>query len=231
MSLKISVVVPTHNEEKMICSCLEALNNQTLPRDEYEIIVSDGLSTDDTVNIARELADHVFTGHSPVGAARDYGLKRARAPLVAFTDADTLVPPDWLETFIKAFENPEVVGAFGGVGYIESGILPQFYELMAGIIIGIGKYFMPFFHGFNICVRCDAALRVGGVPKKRLGEDSALGFALMKIGRIVYAPTKVKTSFRRIRRAPIKTLLIWSGFYELMMNAGIIKKVNYEVVR
>jgi len=54
MNPKISVIVPTYNEEKFIGKCLKALNTQTLPRDEYEIIVSDSSSTDRTVKIAKK---------------------------------------------------------------------------------------------------------------------------------------------------------------------------------
>ncbi|HQC13405.1 MAG TPA: glycosyltransferase, partial [Methanoregulaceae archaeon] len=56
----ISVVVPAYNEEANIGRCLESLNRQSLPRDEYEIIVVDGDSKDNTRQIAERYADLVF---------------------------------------------------------------------------------------------------------------------------------------------------------------------------
>ncbi len=50
----ISIVVPTYNEEKNIERCLKALTNQTIPRDQIEIIVVDGNSHDRTREIAAE---------------------------------------------------------------------------------------------------------------------------------------------------------------------------------
>lgn len=56
----ISVIVPAFNEERNITACLKSLDSQTLPRDEYEIIVVDGNSSDRTRELAKEYADEVF---------------------------------------------------------------------------------------------------------------------------------------------------------------------------
>jgi glycosyltransferase involved in cell wall biosynthesis len=56
---KVSVIVPTYNEERYIKFCILALKNQDY-NGEYEIIVSDGGSKDNTVKIARKLADKVI---------------------------------------------------------------------------------------------------------------------------------------------------------------------------
>ena len=55
----ISVVIPTYNEGKNIEKCLKSLLKQSLPRREYEIIVVDGKSKDNTVKIAKKYADRV----------------------------------------------------------------------------------------------------------------------------------------------------------------------------
>jgi len=57
----ISVIIPSYNEEENIAQCLVSLSHQNIARGEYEIIVVDGGSTDDTCEIARKYADKVFT--------------------------------------------------------------------------------------------------------------------------------------------------------------------------
>jgi len=94
----ISVIIPTYNEEANITACLQSLCNQTMSRDEYELIVVDGNSKDRTCELAREYADEVITQTSKkVGGARNDGVLRARGDIVATTDADCIIPPDWLE--------------------------------------------------------------------------------------------------------------------------------------
>jgi glycosyltransferase involved in cell wall biosynthesis len=56
----ISVIVPSFNEEANIATCLDSLSHQTVPRDQYEIIVVDGDSRDRTREIAEQYADLVF---------------------------------------------------------------------------------------------------------------------------------------------------------------------------
>ena len=60
----ISVVIPAYNEEKRIKRSLEALSHQTIPRDEYEIIVVDGGSHDETYANAEGYAAMVFVQES-----------------------------------------------------------------------------------------------------------------------------------------------------------------------
>jgi len=67
----ISVVIPTYNEEKNIERCLRALEEQTIPREDFEIIVVDGQSSDRTIEIAQRYADRVIQQVSEgVGGAR-----------------------------------------------------------------------------------------------------------------------------------------------------------------
>jgi len=92
----LSVVVPTYNEEANIARCLRALEAQTLPRDQIEVIVVDGESTDRTREVASALADKVVTQVSPgVGGARNDGFKLATHSIV-------LPPPMWRQLGLPA---------------------------------------------------------------------------------------------------------------------------------
>jgi glycosyltransferase involved in cell wall biosynthesis len=59
----ISVIIPSYNEEANIARCLQSLQKQTIPRDEYEIIVVDGSSKDHTREIAERYAERETTGY------------------------------------------------------------------------------------------------------------------------------------------------------------------------
>jgi glycosyltransferase involved in cell wall biosynthesis len=110
----ISIIIPTYNEEKVIGQSLEALKSRlTIP---YEIIVSDGKSTDRTVEIARQYTDKVFvysgTVRQNISQGRNAGAKEAVGEFLVFMDADArIADPDIL--FAKAFArfetNPKLV--------------------------------------------------------------------------------------------------------------------------
>ena len=99
MPMEISVIVPTLNEENYIEGCLESISKQTIPRDKYEIIVSDGSSTDRTVEIANKYADLVVVSEKRgIWWGRNYGAEYARGRFLVFIDADTQIKKDYLET-------------------------------------------------------------------------------------------------------------------------------------
>ena len=116
----ISVVIPTYNEENNIEKCLLALENQTIARDRYEIIVVDGQSTDQTVKIAKKYSDKVIMQKTRwIAGARNDGVAVAKGDIIAMTDADCVVSKDWLEEITNALMKDNAVAVFGPV------ILPQ----------------------------------------------------------------------------------------------------------
>ena len=85
MALLVSVVVPTCGRPDLLQRALAALEGQTLARERYEVIVADDTAL-----------------RSGPAAARNRGWRRARAPIVAFTDDDTVPDPAWLEEGVAA---------------------------------------------------------------------------------------------------------------------------------
>jgi len=97
--MKISVVVCAKNEEGYIENCLECLKKQTL---KPEIIVVDGHSKDNTFNISKRYADKVVKDNKKgIADARNIGWKVAKGDVIAYCDADTLPPKDWVENISK----------------------------------------------------------------------------------------------------------------------------------
>lgn len=99
----ISVVIPTYNRRELLLGTLRSLVRQRFQVGEYEVVVSDDGSTDDTRDLVASFADELAIGchYQPdlgfrLSKARNSGARLARAPLVAFLDSGVLVGPDWL---------------------------------------------------------------------------------------------------------------------------------------
>ena len=110
----ISIIIPTLNEEKIIEKTLKSLKGFN---GDYEIIVSDGRSTDRTIEISKQYADKVVvyegTTRQTIGMGRNLGASMAQGEYLLFLDADLYIP-DINEFFKKTLtsfeEDPSLVG-------------------------------------------------------------------------------------------------------------------------
>ncbi len=112
---RYSVVVPVYNSKDIIYRCLDALAKQTLPRHDYEIIVVDDGSTDDTPRTLEQDPNIrlVRIPHGGPAAARNAGAEAACGDVIAFTDSDCAPAPDWLEQITRPFRSKGVIGVKG----------------------------------------------------------------------------------------------------------------------
>ncbi|MEM0360411.1 MAG: glycosyltransferase [Candidatus Diapherotrites archaeon] len=198
----ISVIVPTLNEEQFIGKCLESLSRQTIPRKEYEIIVSDSSSEDNTVKIAKKLADKVVVcKRVSAGYGRNFGAKHAKGKYLVFIDGDTIASPTFLEGAKEALEN--AIAATGPISALEKdSLLMRAYYKMWSIQNRITVLIrFPLFPGFNFAVRKDIFEKEKGFLTKNITtEDLELSLRLKKKGRIAFSEKMlVLTSTRRIR--------------------------------
>ncbi len=97
----ISIIIPVLNESKQIHACLEAL--QTLRSKGYEIIIVDGGSDDNTLDIAQPLADQTINSETGRARQMNAGADIANGDVLLFLHADTRLP----ENFIELFTPPE----------------------------------------------------------------------------------------------------------------------------
>ena len=116
--IRVSVIIPALNEEKVLGRCLGSLTQQDFPREAFEVILVDNGSTDSTIETARTFSKALnLTVLQQKGvhisALRNLGASQARGQLFAFLDADCLAPPEWLTRAIALLEDKGVgvVGA------------------------------------------------------------------------------------------------------------------------
>jgi len=120
----ISVVICTYNRDKFIGAALNCLAKQTLPVEDFEIIVVDNRSTDNTASIAKKFiaehpelrAQYVMELNKGLSFARNRGIQEAGAPIITYIDDDAEVSPHFLESIINFMQtNNNVVGVGGKV--------------------------------------------------------------------------------------------------------------------
>ena len=116
-----SVIIPSYNRKDDLEALLPALVNQTLPTDQYEVILVDDGSTDGTDEFANTFRERspmrlrfLKQDHRGAGAARNYGMQEASGQVFVFIDSDCIAPPNWLAEIRKAFDRDPSIDAFGG---------------------------------------------------------------------------------------------------------------------
>lgn len=122
--MKLTVIIPTYNEEESVIDCLESLDAQTL-RD-FEVILVDDGSTDRTLQKVRshkplnyKLSYFIQNHHGP-GAARNFASKKAKGEILVFVDADMTFDKDFLKRLIKPIKKGDAKGTFSKEEYVSN---------------------------------------------------------------------------------------------------------------
>ena len=103
--LFVSAIIPVYNDAERLKICLAALENQTYPKDLYEVIVVDNASDEaqDIKGVVAQFSCAIATYESLPGsyAARNQGISLAKGDIIAFTDSDCIPAPNWIENGVK----------------------------------------------------------------------------------------------------------------------------------
>ena len=122
MSIKISAVICTCNRAACLPQALESLTRQTLSPSEYEILVIDNCSTDETADVLRKFVSKAEgfklkiagTEEPGVSRARNLAVKLSEGEIIAFLDDDGLASPQWLSTLLETYASFPDAWAVGG---------------------------------------------------------------------------------------------------------------------
>lgn len=193
-----SVVIPAYNEEDSIGLTLDSLKGQ----DADVIVVVDGDDSTEQIAENHETVDKVISGEGTgAGAARNRGVDATEAEVVIFTDADTIVPGDWVEKHLRHYEDEDVVGVGGPAEPIEEGLKNRvMFKINVDYWYRVSwKFGFIQQPGFNASFRKKDFIEEGGFNEDiSFLEDTELSLRMKEYGKIPYDKhTKVKTSARR----------------------------------
>lgn len=234
-----SVIVPTFNRAGEIKELLDSLSTQTIPHSEFEIIIVDDGSTDNTKEVIESIKSEsdlniktLYQNHKGPGEARNLGMENAKGKYFIFIDSDCIADNNWLAAYKKEVEEKDVAG-FGG----PDSVLPNFkpvqkaidYSMTSFITTGgirghskkkISKYYP---RSFNMGVRADIVKRIGGMGKLRHGQDIEFSNRILSTGEPIIKVAGAVVYHKR--RISIKK------FFKQVYNWGVARINLYKIDR
>ena len=200
---KVSVVVCAYNAEPTMHSCLASLKELNYPN--YEVIVVNDGSTDRTLEISKcyDYVRLISQENKGLSVARNVGIAAATGEIVAFTDSDCVVDPDWLTYLVEKF----LFSGFSAVGGPnlpppEDSLVPSCVAVSPGgpAHVLLSDEVAEHIAGCNMAFRREVLQELGGFdPQFRAaGDDVDLCWRLQDRGYIIgFSPAAIVWHFRR----------------------------------
>ena len=228
--MKYSIIVPVFNRPDEVDELLESLSNQT--HKDFEVIIVEDGSVKTCKDVCDKYADilvlyYYAKENSGPGQSRNYGAERANGDYLLILDSDVVLPEGYLQAVEDALrQNP--VEAFGGPDAAHPSFTPvqkaisysmTSFFTTGGIRGGKAKLDKFYPRSFNMGIRRDVYLQLGGFSKMRFGEDIDFSYRIVEAG---YRPQlfpeawvwhKRRTDFRK--------------FFRQVYNSGIAR-INLE---
>lgn len=168
--MKISIVIPTLNEEKMLSRLLDSIRGQDF--DDYEVIVADANSKDRTREIAESAGCRVVDGGLPA-AGRNAGARTAAGELLFFLDADVILPPGFIRNVCNEMEDRFIDIATCEIRPLSDYQLDRIIHKLINLAVILNLWIDPKAFGFCIFVTKRLFNRIGGFDETiYVAEDS-----------------------------------------------------------
>ncbi|MBI4689282.1 MAG: glycosyltransferase [Nitrospirae bacterium] len=127
--IKYSIIVPAYNANNTIGECLNALVHQSIDGGEYEVIVVDDGSTDNTAGIIKKFpVKYIWQPNKGPAATRNHGAKEAVGDIILFTDSDCVPNRNWIEEMVKPFGSLDVVAVKGAYKTNQKSLTARFAQ-------------------------------------------------------------------------------------------------------
>lgn len=198
MNIAVSIIIPTLNEALYIEETLKSVVRQC-PGFDFETIVCDGGSEDNTVEIARKYARVVISPTQGTGTQLDFAVNLSEGKILVFLDADTLLPEGYLQRVYESFKRDYGLLACGApfgyyrrtrfrirLGRVSSMITEYVFVNFAMYLWYVFRDVFRFTEipGCNFCVRRGIFFQVGGFKQfPSIPVDIALSTAIRELIR------------------------------------------------
>jgi rSAM/selenodomain-associated transferase 2 len=209
--VRVSVVVPTLNEERLLPATLESVR-----REATEVLVVDAGSTDRTREVAAVAGARVVEGPRGRGLQLDRGAREARGEWIVFLHADTRLEAGWAAAVLGLDE--EVVG--GAFRFALDTARPGRRYVEWAVALRCRLFGLPYGDQAIFCRR-EAYQPAGGFPPEPLFEDLAFVLRLRRLGRTVLLAPRATTSARRWERNGALVTTLRNNALVLLFLAGV----------
>ncbi|MDQ3386767.1 MAG: TIGR04283 family arsenosugar biosynthesis glycosyltransferase [Actinomycetota bacterium] len=208
--MKLSVIIPTLNEEESLGGLIERL---AASPGIFEFVVADGGSTDRTCGLVG--IERLVFSEPGRGMQLRAGASVATGDVLLFLHAD-VVPPQDLAAQISSALDAGFVGGNFRLRYPEGEFLGRWLESLAPLYRRMGRYYGD----SGIFVRRDVYDACGGFPHVPIMEDIIFVERMERAGRTAYLTGPIESSTRRFKGRAIRTLLLW-GVMQFLFALGV----------
>jgi glycosyltransferase involved in cell wall biosynthesis len=178
----VSIVVPVLNGERNIAECIESINALNYQKENFELIIVDNGSRDNTVDIIRNFQNNLdlniklyFEKIKGVYRARNLGVRNAKGDIIAFTDADCIVDSNWISNIVSFFSNETVGGIAGEIFPKKGNSLVERYAVSIGMWSQKPMFdssLLPFAQTGNAAYRKEVFSKIGYFAEILAGGDA-----------------------------------------------------------
>ena len=239
----ISIIIPAYNSEKTIGKTIESLLKQNYSKKNYEIIIVDDGSSDNTQDTILKFKQVrlIKQNHKGPATARNLGATNAKGAILLFTGADCVLDKNWIKEMVKPFTNPEIIGVSGTYKTLNNdNFMARFigYEIEERHERMKRQKFIDFIGTFSAAYRKKIFLKFGGFDtrfKTSSGEDPELSYRIDKAGlKMVFQPKAIvfhphpnslwKYLKQKYKRAVWRNLMYWGKHKEKIMSDSYTSK-------
>ena len=232
--LQVTIVISTCNRVEKLRRCLFALERQTLPTSEFEVIIVDDGSQDNTGPIIgdfRKKSDirlkYFYQENRGPASARNLGISKAETDYVAFTDDDCIPRYDWLEKLLEQIPNDSLWAGVGGkIIRKNNSVISRYIDHCGAMNHGDTNGAIHYLVTANALYRTSCLLAVKGFDEKIWwpgGEDPDLSFRIKDLG--YYFTTTPNAVIRHDHRDSL------IGIFRMFQNHGRGRFVLTQLVR
>ena len=209
----LSIIIITKNEEKYLPLLLDSIKDQNVK--DYEIIVSDGNSSDRTQAIALQYGCKVIDGGENHVTGRNLGAQQARGELFLFLDADVILPENLINDLLKVFWSDNLDCSTVFYKPISDKCIDHFLYNLYNYYALFTQHIFPHASGFFILCKADIFRKINGFDEHLLvAEDFDFVKRLSKVGKFrIVKNLYLLNSIRRIElwgRRKILKNYIWA---------------------